>query len=130
MKYSELINKHEEKNIPYFELLEVEEWKQKRKEHPKEEVFVNHVILNSGSLMPLLFTEHHTMTDRRIILPDLTPNSIYINVHHKFYIHEKLPWEYEDADLITICNLCHIDIHRKKKIPIDNSCKVNSILKQ
>ena len=31
----------------------------------------------------------------------------YMQVHHKRYIKGKKPWEYEDKDLITLCNRCH-----------------------
>lgn len=31
----------------------------------------------------------------------------YMQVHHKRYIKGNKPWEYEDKDLITLCNRCH-----------------------
>lgn len=30
-----------------------------------------------------------------------------LNVHHKYYIHNKKPWEYHDQLLITLCEECH-----------------------
>lgn len=31
----------------------------------------------------------------------------YMQVHHKRYIKGNKPWDYEDKDLITLCNRCH-----------------------
>ena len=44
-----------------------------------------------------------------------------LNVHHKFYITNKDPWEYEDEDLITLCPRCHKNEHQTKTIPVLNS---------
>jgi 5-methylcytosine-specific restriction endonuclease McrA len=30
-----------------------------------------------------------------------------LNVHHTYYYPGKLPWEYPDKALITLCDLCH-----------------------
>jgi 5-methylcytosine-specific restriction endonuclease McrA len=30
-----------------------------------------------------------------------------LNVHHKYYIYGKKPWEYADGILITLCEDCH-----------------------
>ena len=34
-----------------------------------------------------------------------------LNVHHKHYERGKKPWEYEDDNLITLCQNCHQDTH-------------------
>lgn len=34
----------------------------------------------------------------------------YLHVHHKRYEKGKKPWEYDDADLICICEKCHENI--------------------
>lgn len=31
-----------------------------------------------------------------------------LQVHHRFYIRGKLPWEYEADMLITLCESCHV----------------------
>lgn len=38
-----------------------------------------------------------------------------LNVHHKLYINGNDPWEYENEDLITLCEDCHNQIERFKK---------------
>lgn len=30
-----------------------------------------------------------------------------LQVHHKYYIDGKMPWEYPDDALVTVCELCH-----------------------
>jgi 5-methylcytosine-specific restriction endonuclease McrA len=41
-----------------------------------------------------------------------------LQVHHKKYINGKRLWEYENDDLITLCNDCHNETHMKNKIPV------------
>jgi hypothetical protein len=41
-----------------------------------------------------------------------------LQVHHKYYIKDRLPWEYNDDALITLCQICHQDIHDKTEIPV------------
>lgn len=42
----------------------------------------------------------------------------YLQVHHKLYIKGKFPWEYENDNLITLCNWCHFELHQKQQIPV------------
>lgn len=42
-----------------------------------------------------------------------------LNVHHKFYIPNKKPWEYSDNLLITLCEGCHEWEEDKKYIITD-----------
>lgn len=46
-----------------------------------------------------------------------------LNIHHKYYIYNHSPWEYENDALITLCENCHKNRHEKSKIPIYNSNK-------
>lgn len=41
----------------------------------------------------------------------------YLHVHHTYYEHGLLAWEYPDESLTTLCSICHIEAH-KEKIPI------------
>jgi len=38
-----------------------------------------------------------------------------LNVHHKYYILDKDPWDYEDGALVTLCEECHELEHSEKK---------------
>lgn len=57
--------------------------------------------------------------------PILTENMTWrtnhsLHVHHQYYQIGKLPWEYPDEALITLCWSCHEKIHLTTKIPILN----------
>ena len=39
-----------------------------------------------------------------------------LNVHHKYYIHNKKPWEYPSELLITLCEKCHESEEESKHI--------------
>ena len=39
-----------------------------------------------------------------------------LQVHHKKYIYNKSPWEYDNKHLITVCETCHRAIEAMKKI--------------
>jgi len=39
-----------------------------------------------------------------------------LHVHHKKYILNILPWENYDEDYITICNWCHLEVHKINEI--------------
>ena len=43
-----------------------------------------------------------------------------LNIHHKFYVLDYPIWKYPDDALITLCHNCHIEEHRRNKIPIYN----------
>ena len=49
----------------------------------------------------------------KIVYPRVT---VQLHVHHKYYILNKLPWEYQDIALITLCDLCHKEVHNTEKI--------------
>jgi hypothetical protein len=44
--------------------------------------------------------------------------SEHLHVHHKCYIKDELPWELEDANLISVCHVCHNKIHERETIPV------------
>ncbi len=47
-----------------------------------------------------------------------TNGARHLHVHHLYYVLSRLPWEYSDQALITLCNLCHWDLHQKTKIKV------------
>ena len=44
-----------------------------------------------------------------------------LHIHHRYYIKNKLPWEYKDDALTTLCMDCHKDLHKNKKVPVYNN---------
>ena len=43
---------------------------------------------------------------------------IFLHVHHLYYINNKLPWEYDNKALITLCHNCHQLVHDVTDIPV------------
>lgn len=46
----------------------------------------------------------------------ITPEAL--NVHHKYYVNGKNPWEYDDEALITLCQDCHCLEHKSTHTPV------------
>ena len=45
-------------------------------------------------------------------------NFVTLHVHHKYYIEDRYPWEYDDSALITLCSDCHSEIHKQENTPL------------
>ena len=41
---------------------------------------------------------------------------LHLHIHHTFYIITNLPWEYDIEDLVTMCEPCHFDYHKKNRV--------------
>ena len=41
-----------------------------------------------------------------------------LHVHHKYYIEDRNPWEYDENALITLCSDCHSEIHKQETTPL------------
>ncbi|SRR5258706_9258254 len=41
--------------------------------------------------------------------------TVILHVHHRYYLLDSLPWEYNDAVLITMCSGCHHKWHAENK---------------
>lgn len=41
-----------------------------------------------------------------------------LHVHHKYYIEDKSPWEYDNDALITLCSDCHSETHNQEATPL------------
>ncbi len=41
-----------------------------------------------------------------------------LQVHHTLYLKDRLPWEIEDRDLISLCDICHKNRHDNEKIKV------------
>ena len=46
----------------------------------------------------------------------ITPKAL--NVHHRYYVDGKNPWEYDDDVLITLCQDCHCLEHKSTRTPV------------
>lgn len=55
-------------------------------------------------------------------------DGVVLNVHHLNYYPDRNPWEYEDNDLITLCENCHKKVH-KQSSPKENYWDYNDLEK-
>ena len=39
-----------------------------------------------------------------------------LNVHHRWYVYGRKPWQYPDRCLVTLCEHCHNHVHRMRHI--------------
>lgn len=53
-----------------------------------------------------------------ILPPDIMKG---LNIHHKYYIRGKEPWEYTNDALVTLCEDCHKKRHQTTSIPMLDS---------
>lgn len=58
---------------------------------------------------------------------DKDKNPKGLNIHHKYYVKDKAPWEYEDDALITLCQECHGIEHKTKKTPVYRNIHLKDI---
>lgn len=45
-------------------------------------------------------------------------NFVTLHVHHRYYIEDRCPWEYDDDILITLCSDCHAEVHNLETTPL------------
>lgn len=81
---------------PYEELLSTVEWLIRRHEILERDQFRCTACSRMGSVLKL-------------------------QVHHKYYVRDWLPWEYPDEALQTLCRNCHTSFHLTKRVAVFES---------
>lgn len=87
-------------------------------ENASEKVEVNLVRHNSGMLFFLVNLKGADLTTIKAPIVYLTETPLFLNVHHKHYIIQHKAWEYDDEDLVTLCNECHAKVHKSIGAPV------------
>jgi len=146
MTYKELLEKLSGDKPTYGELLQTTEWQHKRNEiiirdevcqvckrsetfnKPTYNKTGNQYLYedNSKSSIVKIFDPLDPFSEEEIDLSDLFPAMnikisnvpIIMQVHHKRYIKGRLPWDYEDYYLVTLCDRCHFLYHQKHKVKV------------
>ena len=54
------------------------------------------------------------MARDRYTCQNCNDNGITLAVHHKHYKKGHAPWEYDNSDLVTLCEYCHNEVHNIK----------------
>lgn len=87
--HQQLNAKYEPDTVTYGMLLTTSEWKRRRAQI-------------------LARDEHRCQTCKK--------NTVQLEVHHKRYIQGRLPWDYPDDELVTMCMNCHMDLHNSRDV--------------
>jgi len=135
--YTDLIELYKNDDyIPYAQYLRTNHWKTKRLEILDRDKFLcqtcgaydttsrknkaSEIVLEWSYLLAISWTD--TSGQNRISSlnkPQGQPDKPYnLQVHHKKYVVNALPWNYDNKDLITLCNYCHLEEHNQNHIPI------------
>lgn len=133
MTLEELISQHQGEYIFYIQYLTTDEWQSKRNQIIERD---GHLCSNCKKTATFYIknfgspTKYHLWNVSEIdnkILP-LTSNensklihadkAYHLEVHHNRYILNRLPWDYKNDDLTTLCNHCHTDFHNNNKVPV------------
>ena len=87
------------------------------------ETFVAKIICKDGYIAYVLFHKEDELNDLKLYKVYIQKSQLVLQVHHKHYMMDKKAWEYEDEDLVTLCQDCHSKLHQL--IPVKAYAKVN-----
>lgn len=62
------------------------------------------------------FLKKHEILDRDNNECTMCYSARNLQVHHKKYMRGRMPWEYDNKDLITLCERCHANLHLKEHL--------------
>jgi hypothetical protein len=126
MDFKELLAEVGELNLKYEDLLRTSEWLERRSEILKNDDFYCNIcgrsetMWHAGKLYSFDKSKYvdTVINGNRITAdgPVISEKKIYLHVHHKFYVRGRLPWEYSDKELTTLCNWCHWTLHQTEEV--------------
>jgi hypothetical protein len=150
ISYSELLDKNENLPMTYQELLSTSEWRNKRDQiierdfkrctkchysetfgHLDSKTNKYSYITDDGEEDTYTYTNHEgIIVTEKIPRLIITDKQYHLHVHHKHYVYNQLPWNYDNSVLITLCNWCHLEIHQTETIVMyqDGSLTTNVVL--
>ena len=77
----------------------------------KEEAFLASVICSDGYIANILYRDKDELDDIELKRVYVQDEELILAVHHKRYIVGRNAWEYDDDDLVTLCQDCHSKVH-------------------
>jgi hypothetical protein len=95
--YAALKETHAGREVPYEELLATPEWLERRAAILERDGW--RCVSCSGVAGEQL-------------------GRVVLQVHHRYYVRQWLPWEYPDDALATLCLDCHRGLHDQERVPI------------
>ena len=75
------------------------------------EILEIHIFYNNK--LYYLYFSHLNYIDKKPVF-----NFTQLHIHHKYYIKDRNPWEYENEALVTLCAECHQKRHNTTNIPL------------
>lgn len=131
LPYNELTKTYSREEISYPLLLRTTEWRDFRKKIMERDLFRCCNCKNFGTEVTdgklFVAVERDTTwafingIEKEVVMSEeffLQERYYQMQVHHKYYVRGKLPWEYDVKALQTVCHYCHKEIHQKGPIPV------------
>lgn len=142
MEYSELQKQHGTAYIPYAILLEAAEWHRRRKEiverdgnkctccgeqatfpYHDGEKWVHVATWSEFKKEQIESVDENGKYElfeyeEEIPYSSTSNAATVLQVHHKYYIKGRLPWEYKADALQTLCANCHQKLHDTERIKV------------
>lgn len=105
--------------INYSDLLDCEERKSKREEILYRDNYKckncnrprTHNAMIYGQMIYFYYNAEKTVLYQ-------SDNAVILHVHHHLYIRNKLPWEYNNKYLVTLCHTCHETYHKNNVVEV------------
>jgi hypothetical protein len=128
MDFKDLVAKVGAENLTYGDLLLTKEWQERRLQIlQKDDNYCTEcglsatvwyegklISFDKNNFLDIEYDGERITADSPVTLE----KNVYLHVHHKFYVRGRLPWEYQDEELTTLCNWCHWELHKTVKIKI------------
>ncbi len=125
ISYKDLAKKYNNPNdIPYHLLLSTEDWLIKRSEVLKRDGYFCQICGLTSSIKKHLGNGDFKFFTQKLICKDDFWDIEYVqrlketilHVHHMFYLEGRLPWDYDNENLITFCCECHRKWHLENPV--------------
>jgi 5-methylcytosine-specific restriction endonuclease McrA len=108
----------------YAAMLQTDSWRNRRKEILEKDEFrctkcnVYSTISLGGQAYGKLILKGTLSNGKPLYDLESAENHISLHVHHTLYVIERMPWNYEDKELVTLCFSCHMKEHEDGVIPV------------
>ena len=127
MTYKELRESNNLEDINYFDLLRCEEWLVRRNEILNRDNFECTQCGSTRTQYTKIINDikyyYHEIKGQAIESNEF----VSLQIHHKLYIYNKLPWAYHDKYLETLCSICHHKFHNDHTVEVWDEHQLNKM---
>ena len=118
--YDEIEKEYKDTRIPYSILLTSFEWKHFRDLIMREQGFICQICQQKPNYLAWELKSQYPNSNiyARPIEngTEYSCTHIVMHLHHKYYINNRLPWQYRKEVLQTLCAECHTEVHKNQVI--------------